>query len=71
MTIFRWIMGVLVLVLGGSSVLCFALFMAFDINVWLDRARSLRRGAYLAVLFWFNTEVWGSVAYTLIHWGGG
>ncbi len=68
MTIFRWIMGVLVLLLGGGAVLCFALFMAFDINVWLDRARSLRRGAYLAMLFWFNIEVWGRVVYTLVHW---
>jgi hypothetical protein len=68
MTIFRWIMGVLLLLLGGGSVLCFALFMAFDINVWLDRARSLRRGAYLAMLFWFNIEVWGRVVYTLVHW---
>jgi hypothetical protein len=68
MTIFRWIMGVLVLVLGGGSVLCFVLFMMFDINVWLDRARSLRRGAYLAALFWFNIEVWGRVVYTLVHW---
>ena len=70
MTIFRWIMGVLVLVLGGGSVLCFVLFMMFDINVWLDRARSLRRGAYLAALFWFNIEVWGRVVYTLVHWSG-
>jgi hypothetical protein len=49
-------------------VLCFVLFMMFDINVWLDRARSLRRGAYLAALFWFNIEVWGRVVYTLVHW---
>ena len=68
MTVFRWIMGVLTAVLAGGSVLCFVLFMAFDINVWLDRARSLRRGAYLAALFWFNIEVWGRVVYTLVHW---
>jgi hypothetical protein len=68
MTVFRWIMGVLTAVLAGGSVLCFVLFMAFDINVWLDRARSLRRGAYLAALLWFNTEIWGRVVYTIIHW---
>jgi len=68
MTIFRWIMGVLLGLTAGGAVLCFALFMAFDINVWIERARSLRRGAYLAMLFWFNVEVWGRVVYTLIHW---
>jgi hypothetical protein len=68
MTVFRWIMGVLSVMLIGGSVLCFVLFMAFDIEVWIQRARSLRRGAYLATLFWFNVEVWGRVVYTLIHW---
>jgi hypothetical protein len=68
MTVFRWIMGVLSVLLVGGSVLCFVLFMAFDIEVWIQRARSLRRGAYLALLFWFNVEVWGRVVYTLIHW---
>ena len=68
MLIFRWIMGVLLALTAGGAVLCFVLFMAFDINVWLDRARSLRRGAYLAMLFWFNIEIWGRVVYTIIHW---
>ena len=68
MTVFRWIIGVLSVALVGGSLLSFVLFMALDINVWLDRARALRRGAYLALLFWFNIEVWGRVVWTLIHW---
>lgn len=68
MTVFRWIMGVLLLLTGGGAVLCFVLFMMFDIDVWIERARSLRRGAYLTMLFWFNIEIWGRVVYTLIHW---
>lgn len=68
MLIFRWIMGVLLALTAGGAALCFVIFMAFDINVWLDRARSLRRGAYLAMLFWFNVEIWGRVVWTLIHW---
>jgi len=68
MTIFRWIMGVLFGLTAGGAVLCFVVFMVFDINVWLDRARSLRRGVYLVTLFWFNIEVWGRVIYTLVHW---
>ena len=68
MTVFRWIMGVISALLCGGALLSFALFMAFDINVWIERARSLRRGAYLAMLLWFNVEVWGRVIWTLIHW---
>jgi hypothetical protein len=68
MTVFRWIIGVLSALLVGGSVLSFVLFMALDINVWIERARSLRRGAYMALLFWFNVEVWGRVVWTLIHW---
>jgi hypothetical protein len=68
MTVFRWIIGVLSAVLAAGSVLCFVLFMAFDIEIWIQRARSLRRGTYMALLLWFNVEVWGRVIWTLIHW---
>lgn len=68
MTIFRWIMGVLSALLAAGSLLSFMLFIAFDIELWLKRARSLRRGLYMALLLWFNTEVWGRVLWTLIHW---
>lgn len=68
MTVFRWIIGVLSALLAAGSLLSFVLFIAFDINVWLDRARSLRRGTYMALLLWFNVEVWGRVIWTLIHW---
>lgn len=68
MTIFRWIIGVISVLLVGGSVLSFVLFMAFDINSWLERARALRRGAYTALLFWFNVEVWGRVIWTIIRW---
>ena len=68
MTIFRWIIGVISALLVGGSVLSFVLFMAFDINAWLDRARSFRRVAYMALLFWFNIEIWGRVIWTIIRW---
>ncbi len=68
MTIFRWIIGVIAALLAVGSALSFVLFMAFDINVWLERARTFRRGAYLASLLWFNVEVWGRVILTIIHW---
>ena len=68
MTIFRWIMGVITLLMGSGAVLSFALFMAFDIDVWLQRARSFRRWTTMAALLWFNVEVWGRVVWTLVHW---
>jgi hypothetical protein len=68
MTVFRWIIGVISALLCGGAALSFVLFMMFDINIWLERARSFRRGAYMALLFWFNVEVWGRVIWTIIHW---
>ena len=65
MTIFRWIMGVLFAITAGGSVLSFVLFMMVDNEVWIERARSLRRSAYMAGLFWFNIEVWGRVIWKL------
>ena len=68
MTVFRWIIGVLSALLAAGALLSFVLFIAFDINVWLERARSFRRGTYMALLLWFNVEVWGRVIWTIIHW---
>jgi hypothetical protein len=68
MHVFRWVIGVIAALLSAGSILSFVLFMAFDLEVWVARARTLRRGAVAALLLWFNVEVWGSVAYTLIHW---
>ena len=70
MSVFNWIMLWLSGLLGAASLICLVIFLAFDINVWLARSRSLRRGTYMALLLWFNIEVWGRVAYTLIHWNG-
>ncbi|MBC7482037.1 MAG: hypothetical protein H7337_09110 [Rhizobacter sp.] len=68
MTVFRWVIGIIFGLLAAGSVLSLVLFLALDIPLWLERARSLRRGAYLAGLTWFNIEVWGRVFWTLIHW---
>ena len=68
MVVFRWVMGVIAGLLAGGSVLCFVVFMAFDIPVFLDRARVLRRWFTTVALFWFNVEVWGRVIWTIIHW---
>jgi hypothetical protein len=36
--------------------------------VWIQRARTLRRGLYLALLLWFNLEIWGRVVWTIVTW---
>jgi hypothetical protein len=67
-TVFRWIVGVLAALLATGSVLSLALFLAFDLPPWLARARTLRRGLWMALLLWFNVEVWGQVVWTLVTW---
>ena len=68
MTIFRWIIGVISALLVAGSAVSFVLFMAFEINVWIERARTLRRGAWMALLVWFNVEVWGRMIFAVIAW---
>ena len=68
MTVFRWIIGVIAAVLAAGSLLSFVVFISTGIDVWVARARSLRRGASAALLLWFNVEVWGSVVMTIIRW---
>jgi len=68
MTIFRWIIGVIAAFMASGALLSFVLFMAFDIPLWLERARVFRRWTVTALLFWFNVEVWGRVVWTLITW---
>jgi len=68
MTIFRWIIGVIAGLLALGSVISFVIFIAADIDLWLKRARKLRRLTSAALLFWFNVEVWGRVVWTIIHW---
>ena len=68
MTIFRWIIGVIAALLGIGSVASFVIFILADIDLWLKRARSLRRLTSAVLLFWFNVEIWGRVVWVLIHW---
>jgi len=68
MTIFRWIVGVISALLIGGSVLSFALFLAFDIDLWRERARTLRRGVWMTLLVWFNVEIWGRTIIAIVTW---
>jgi transposase len=68
MTVFRWIIGVISALLVSGSVISFIFFMAGDDERWIDIARRFRHLATVALLFWFNAEVWGRVVYTIVTW---
>ena len=69
MTTFRWIVGVLAVLFATGALLSFALFVAFDIELWKRRARTLCRGLYMTLLLWFNVEVWSRLLSALIDGG--
>ncbi|MDQ6628544.1 MAG: hypothetical protein M3Z29_08875 [Pseudomonadota bacterium] len=71
MIVFRWIVGVLSAILATGTVVSFAIGIGFDAELWLQRTRHLRHWLWLLLLLWFNTEVWGRVGYTLLHWTKG
>ena len=68
MTVFRWIIGVIAALAAAGAVFSFLIFIAYDIKVWIERARRFRHWTWLALLLWFNVEVWGRVLLTIIHW---
>ena len=68
MTVLRWIMGVLVLVLGSTSIASFGIFIGTGIDLWMKRARLFRRWASAAALLWFNIEIWRHVVLIIINW---
>ncbi len=66
--VLRWIAaGIGVLLLVGAA-LSFGLFIAFDAEVWRERAKRMAAWIRLLALTWFNVEVWGRVVWTLAHW---
>jgi hypothetical protein len=65
---FRWIVGVLGALFAVGALLSFVLHIAEHSEVWLGRARNMGHWLWMAVLLWFNVEVWGRVVYTLLHW---
>ena len=69
MIIFRWIIGLLWAFLATGAIVSFAINILADIPEWLRRARILGRQTWAITLLWFNTEVWGRVAYTVVNWG--
>jgi uncharacterized membrane-anchored protein len=67
-TVLRWIAAGIAGLLAVGAVASFALFIAFEAQPALDRARRLAAWIRLLALTWFNLEVWGRVVYTIVHW---
>jgi hypothetical protein len=67
-TVLRWIAAGIGGLLLVGAIFSFALFIAFDINLWKERAGRFAAWIRLLALTWFNVEVWGRVVYTLVHW---
>ncbi len=68
MSVFDWVMGSILALTGGISLLCFGIFIATGIDRWMARTRTFRRWAFAVALLWFNIVVWGSVIKTIINW---
>ncbi len=69
-TVLRWIAAAIAALLAVGALVSFAVYISFEIPLWLDRARRLRTWIWLLALFWFNSEVWGRVVFTIFHWNG-
>ncbi len=68
MTIYRWIIGVLSGLLASGFVFSLLAYMVGGDERWGELSSRLRHYTYLILLFWFNTEVWGRVVYTIVTW---
>ncbi len=66
--VLRWIAAVVGGLLLVSATVSFGLFIAFDDQLWKERASRFAAWIRLLALTWFNLEVWGRVVYTLVHW---
>ena len=68
MTVFRWIIGSLTVLLALGAAFSFAVFIGFDAGLWIERARRLRHWTWLAMLVWFNVEIWRNVVLVIVRW---
>jgi hypothetical protein len=68
MVIFRWVLGIVSLLLGSGMALTFVLYMVGGNDEWLRPTRRLRQWLYLMLLFWLNFEIWRRVVLILVNW---
>ena len=68
MTIFRWIMGVLLGLFAAGWGFTFLLYVLRDDDRLRELGTRLRRWTITSALFWFNVEIWGRVIWTVVTW---
>jgi hypothetical protein len=68
MTVFRWIMGVLLGLFAAGWGFTFLLYVLRDDDRLRELGVRLRRWTITLGLFWFNLEIWGRVIWTVVTW---
>jgi hypothetical protein len=68
MTIFRWIMGVLLGLFAAGWLTIFLLYVVRDDDRLKEQGKKLRQWTITIALAWFNIEIWGRVIWTVITW---
>jgi hypothetical protein len=68
MTVFRWIMGVLLGLFASGWAFTFLLYVLRDDDRLRELGTRLRRWTITIGLAWFNIEIWGRVIYTVVTW---
>lgn len=68
MTIFRWIMGVLLGLFAAGWTFTFLLYVLRDDDRLRELGQKLRQWTITIGLFWFNVEIWGRVIWTIVTW---
>ena len=67
MTVLRWILGGIFLLLTTGWLVTVVSFVVSGDDRWGELGLKLRRYCYLVGLLWFNTEVWGRVVMVLVN----
>lgn len=68
MTIVYWILGVLAAIFATGTAGSFLIFIITGDDLWMKRARNLRRFTSALLLLIFNLWIWLRVISIIIHW---
>lgn len=68
MTVFWWIVGVVLLGTGGTAGVTFALYVSSGEDRYMDVARAAWRWTVVFALAAFNITIFKHIVLTLINW---
>ena len=68
MTIVYWILAVLAAIFATGTAGSFLIFIISGEDLWMKRARNLRRLTSAVLLLMFNLWIWLRVISIIIHW---